>query len=194
MGHAMVQQATLPRMALTATMYRLKVELSDTDRGVYESLDLRLAQHPSEALSYLVTRALAYCLCYEEGIAWSHGLSHADEPALWVKTPDDRTTVWIEIGNPAPDRLHRASKNCPRVVIFTHHDPALLVKEVARATVHRVEHIEVFALDRMLVDDLGARLERNTRWELTRAGGQLYVTVQAKTLEGTLTPVSLTPA
>jgi len=181
-------------MALTATMYRLKVELSDADRGVYEALDLRLAQHPSETLGYLVTRVLAYCLCYEEGITWSHGLSHADEPAIWVKTADGRTTAWIEIGNPAPDRLHRASKSCPRVMIFTHHDPALLVKEIARATVHRLEHIEAFALDRQLIEELGPRLERNTRWELTRSGGQLYVTVDGKTFEGTLTPISLTAA
>ena len=33
-------------MGTGATMYRLKIELSDVDRGVYESLDLRLARHP----------------------------------------------------------------------------------------------------------------------------------------------------
>src|SRR5512139_3598354 len=117
-------------MALTATMHRLKVQLSDADRGVYEALDLRLAQHPSETSSYLVTRALAYCLCHEEGIEWSHGLSHVDEPALWVKTPDGRITSWIEVGLPGAERLHRASKAAAKVVVFTHHDPAPMVREV----------------------------------------------------------------
>ena len=37
----------------------------------------------SETASYLITRLLAYCLCYEEGIEFSHGLSHAEEPAVW---------------------------------------------------------------------------------------------------------------
>ncbi len=174
-------------------MFRLKVELADSDRGVYESLDLRLAQHPSETMAYLVTRTIAYCLCYEEGIVWSHGLSHADEPALWVKSADGRTTAWIEIGTPGAERLHRASKSCPRVIIYTHHDPALLVREVGRETIHRLDQIEAYALDRPLIEELGQRLERNTRWELTRSGGQLYVTVGGKSFEGALTPIALTP-
>lgn len=179
-------------MALTATVYRLKIELSDADRGVYEALDLRLAQHPSETSAYLVTRAIAYALCYEEGIAFSHGLSHADEPAVWVKSPDGRTLAWIEIGTPAAERLHRASKNCSRVMIFTHHDPALLVREVQRESIHRLEHIEAFAVDRTLVEAVAEKLERNMHWSLTRSGGQLYITVAGQSLEGSITPIALT--
>ena len=68
-------------MALGATIYRVEIALSDVDRGLYESLDLRLAQHPSESLRYLVTRMLAYALSYEEGIRFSKGgLSSTDEP------------------------------------------------------------------------------------------------------------------
>ncbi|HVR96035.1 MAG TPA: YaeQ family protein, partial [Thermoanaerobaculia bacterium] len=32
-------------MALTSTIYNLEIELADVDRGVYETLDLRVAQH-----------------------------------------------------------------------------------------------------------------------------------------------------
>jgi hypothetical protein len=39
-------------VALGATIHRLKLQLSDTDRTVYETLDLRLAQHPSETAPY----------------------------------------------------------------------------------------------------------------------------------------------
>ena len=46
-------------MALTATMHHIEVALSDVDRGVYEALDLRVAQHPSESMRYLLTRTLA---------------------------------------------------------------------------------------------------------------------------------------
>lgn len=180
-------------MALTATMYRLKVQLSDSDRGVYEELDLRLAQHPSETESYLVTRALAYCLYYEEGIAFSRGLSTVDEPAVWVRSLDGRLLCWIEVGTPSGERLHRASKACPRVVVFTHHDPALLQREVQRTSVHRLEHIEAYAPARSLIEALAARLTRNMQWELSRAGGQLYVTVAGETFEGALAQVVLTP-
>lgn len=178
-------------MALGSTVHRIKVQLSDTDRGVYEALDLRLAQHPSETPSYLVTRLLAYCLSYEEGIAFSHGLSNVDEPAVWVKTPDGRTTSWIEIGTPSAERLHKASKACARVLVFTHHDPQLLFKEARRMPIHRSEHIEVFVPEPSLVEALTGKLGRNASWELVRSGGQLYVNVDGKTVEGALRQLPL---
>ena len=62
-------------MAQSSTIYVFTVRLADADRGVYETLNLRLAQHPSESPEYLVTRLLAYCLEYGEGNAFSRGLS-----------------------------------------------------------------------------------------------------------------------
>ena len=180
-------------MALGSTVHRIKVQLSDTDRGIYEALDLRLAQHPSETATYLVTRLLAYCLCYEEGIAFSHGLSHTGEPAVWIKTPDGRLSAWIEVGTPSAERLHKASKACPRVIVFTHNDPQLLVKECHRLPIHRIEHIEMHAPELALVESLATRLGRNVQWELVRSGGQLYVTSEGVTLEGALTPITLVP-
>src|SRR4051794_20310646 len=75
------------KVALASTVYHLEIDLSDVDRAVYEKLDLRLARHPSESMHYLLARAIAYCLFYEEGIAFSRGLSTNDEPAVWVKDP-----------------------------------------------------------------------------------------------------------
>jgi uncharacterized protein YaeQ len=38
-----------------------------------------------ESAEYLVTRLLAYCLEYQEGIAFSKGLSEPEEPAIVVR-------------------------------------------------------------------------------------------------------------
>ena len=62
-------------MALGATIYTFDIELADSDRAVYETLNLRVAQHPSETPDYLITRVLAYCLEFSEGIGFSKGLS-----------------------------------------------------------------------------------------------------------------------
>ena len=72
-------------MALTSTIHRFQIQLSDVDRGVYESLDLRVAQHPSESAQRMLARVLAYALRHEEGIDFGRGLSTVEEPALWVK-------------------------------------------------------------------------------------------------------------
>ena len=51
----------------TATIYTFEIQLADVDRGVYESLSLRVARQPSETEEYLLTRVLAYCLEYARG-------------------------------------------------------------------------------------------------------------------------------
>src|ERR687897_347998 len=78
--------ADAAHMALGATVYTLDIDLSDSDRSVYETVSLRVARHPSESDDYLVTRILAYCLEYTEGIAFSKGgLSDPDEPPIAIR-------------------------------------------------------------------------------------------------------------
>jgi uncharacterized protein YaeQ len=163
-------------MALSATVYHLQVDVSDVERDVYEALDLRVARHPSETMRYLLTRVIAYCLCYEEGIAFTKGLSNAEEPALWIKNMQGNVRAWIEIGTPSAERLHKASKACPRVVVFTHNDPDLLKKAARTRAIHRAESIEVFALDGAFLDSLDAATDRNAKWTLVHSEGVLYVT------------------
>src|SRR5688572_32959971 len=117
-------------MALNATIYSLEIRLSDVDRGVYEVLAFKAAQHPSETDDYLVTRVLAYCLEYREGIAFSKGLAEPDEPAIVVRDLTGTIQVWIEIGSPSGDRLHKASKATPRVVVYTYKDATQLVRQL----------------------------------------------------------------
>jgi uncharacterized protein YaeQ len=179
-------------MALTATLHRWQVTLSDVDRQVYETLDLRLAQHPSETMRFLVTRTLAYCLSYEDGIAFSKGgLSEAEEPPVSVVDPTGVRTAWIDVGAPSAERLHRASKATPRVSIFTHIDLVQLRREAASRTIHRVGEIAVFLLEPALIDAVEARVDRNTKLELVRSDGRLYVTIDGATLDGGIDRASL---
>ena len=179
-------------MALQATVYHFQIELSDVERGVYEALDLRLGRHPSESMPYLLTRTIAYALLYEEGIAFSKGgLSSSDEPPITIRDLQGNLRAWVEIGTPSAERLHKASKAAPRVVVFTQHDPRLLVKEASTRAIHKVERIEVYALEPAFLDELGALTDRNARWTLTRNDGVLYVTVGDKTVSAPLTTHSL---
>ena len=176
-------------MALTATIYTFEVALSDVDRGVYESLTFKAAQHPSETDEFLIARVLAYCLEYREGIAFSRGLADPDEPPITVRDLTGAMQVWVDIGNPDAARLHKASKSTPRVVIYTHKDPARLVRQMDSERIHRREAIEIRALDPGLIDELVRRLDRRMKLDLSVTDGHLYVTIGGETLEGTNTLV-----
>jgi len=179
-------------MALPSTIYRLKIALSDVDRGVYETLDLRLARHPSETLRYLLTRTLAYCLSYEDGIAFSKGgLSSAEEPPVAVYDPTGRLRAWIDVGAPSAERLHKASKASERLTIFTSTDPGLLQREAAAKGVFGAADIPIFHLDPAFLDALEPLVDRKTSLEVLHTNGHLYVTVGAATLETALTRTAL---
>ena len=179
-------------MALTATVHHVQVTLSDVDRAVYEKLDLRLARHPSESARYLLTRLLAYCLSYEEGIAFSKGgLSSAEEPPIVVRDPTGILVRWIDIGAPSAERLHKAAKAARHVALFTHVEPRLLQQEAATRPIHRREEIEVWRFEPAFLDGLEAVLGRSAIIEVVRNEGKLYITVDGAVKEGGITRVSL---
>jgi uncharacterized protein YaeQ len=179
-------------MALTATMYRLEIALSDVDRGVYESIELRLARHPSETLRWMLTRTLAYCLSYEEGIAFSKGgVSSTDEPAISIRDATGLMLAWIDVGAPSAERLHKAAKAARRVAVYTWVELEQLRREAASRPIHKVESIEVERFEPAFLDALEAKIERNTALELVRSEGHLYVTIRGEQIDGTIVRASL---
>ncbi len=173
-------------MAQTATMRRFEVALSDADRGVYETLDLRVAQHPSESERYLVARVLARALEHADGVEFSRGLAAGEEPALWQHDLRGDLQAWIEIGNPTTERLHRASKTGARVVIYTWKAAEELARAIADAKVHRADAIAIHVLDPALLDAVVATLDRNNHWALSISGGSLYLDAGGRSFEGAL--------
>jgi uncharacterized protein YaeQ len=180
-------------MALSSTMYVFTVRLADADRAVYETLALRVAQHPSETSEYLIARVLAYCLEYAEGIAFSKGLSDPEEPAILVRDLTGVLQTWIEVGMPEAARLHKASKAARRVVVYTHRDVEPWLARLAGERIHRAEVLEIYAVDRELVAGLVSRLERRMEFDLSVSERTLYVTLGNTTLSGTVEVRRLTP-
>lgn len=182
------------RALLASVLHRFEIALADVDRGEYADLDLRVARHPSEDEPYLLTRVLAFALEHKEGLAFSKGLAEADEPALWVKAPDGRVVEWIEVGAPAPDRLHRASKLAGRVVVWCHRRPDLLQQKCAKEKVHKAESITVVKVPTELLDALGRKLDRNNKWDLSRHEGRVTIVVGGEVVEAAIEAMPLAPA
>jgi uncharacterized protein YaeQ len=178
-------------VALTATIHVFTIDLADSDRGVYEALELRVARHPSESAEYLITRVLAYCLEYAEGIEFSRGIADPDHPAIAIRDLTGALEVWIDVGSPDAARLHRASKAARRVVVFTHKDAGQLRRNLEGERIHRAEALEIYAVDRALVGALAARLERRMDLSIAAGGGELHVSLGADTLTGAVSRLTL---
>ena len=181
-------------MALTATIYNLDIELADIDRGVYETLALRIARQPSETAEYMLTRVLAYCLEYTEGITLTEGVASGDEPAVLVRDLTGRVTAWIEVGMPDASRVHKGSKRAGRVAVYTHRDPRQLLALWAGERIHNGHEIPVYAFDRTLIEELASRLERRSSLSLSVTERELYLELDGRTFSTTITEHRLTAA
>jgi uncharacterized protein YaeQ len=173
-------------MALGATVYAFKIELADSDRGVYVPLDLRVARHPSETEDHLLTRVVAYCLEYTEGISLSNGLSEPDRPAISVRDLTGALRAWIDVGAPEAARLHRAAKLAPRVAVYTHKNAEQLVARLRTEKIHRAEALELYVVDRDWLAALASRLARRMEFALTVADRHVYLSLGAETLTCTV--------
>lgn len=180
-------------MALSATIYQFDVALAHVDRGVYEDLSFKVAMHPSESMEYMLSRMLAYCLEYEEGLAFGKGIGQDDEPPLWAKDYTGVVTLWIEVGLPDADRLHRASKASPSVALYTHRDLPILRHNLVGRQIHRAEEIRLYALDARILRRLAEKIDRRTRFELSVTEGQAFLTIGGETLEFELVAQPLLP-
>lgn len=173
-------------------LYRFQIELSDIDRGVYESLDFRVAQHPSETHPYMLSRVLAYCLVYQEGLEFTPGgLGDPDVPALRKLGSYNSIDLWIEIGNPSGRKLHKATKAAKNVMVFTYKNPEVLLMEIENNEVHRANEIQISAFEVKFLELLGDRLEKNNRWALFVQQGQLNFTIGDSTFTSEMKNISV---
>ena len=106
-------------MALKPVIYKLSLNLSDLNRQVYQDFNLTIALHPSETYERMVARILAFALNASDQLTFTKGLSTVEEPDLWQKSLDGQTQLWIELGEPAVDRVKKASRIADRVKVYS---------------------------------------------------------------------------
>ena len=173
-------------MALTATIYRWQVSVSNVDRGVYEALDLRLACHPSENLRYLITRALGYCRTKGHRLQQRRHFVHRRAAHLDCATRPGFCWHGSTSARRGRSIFHKATEAAPRC---PYSPPRTSTLRKGAGAIHKAASIQVFSHRAGLVAALEARAERNLSFELTE--GHLYVTVGSETLTGSIEQTQL---
>ena len=181
-------------MALTATIYNFSTQLADIDRGVYETLDLRMARQPSETVEYMLMRFLAYCLEYTDGIAFTEGVAAGDEPAVVVRDLTGRLTAWIEVGAPDAERLHRGSKLAERTAVYTHRPIRIVMGELTGKKIHRAAEIPIYAFEPSFVAAVAETIDRRVDIALSITERELYLDLGGRTFTTTVVEHRLEPS
>lgn len=162
-------------MALKPTIYKAQVELADSDHHRYQSLSLTMARHPSETLERLAARLLAFCLNAESGLAFTRGLSTADEPDLWRHGDNGEIEHWIEVGQPEESRLRKACGRARRVSVYTFGKSGPTWWKLNGEAIAALPRCTVWQLGWHETEAIAALLERTVNLNVSIVGGVVYL-------------------
>ncbi|TXS96669.1 YaeQ family protein [Parahaliea maris] len=162
-------------MALKPTIYKVQLQLADSDRSVYEDHNLTLARHPSETEERLAARVLSFGLFAAPGLNFTKGLSTTDEPDLWQHSDSGEIEHWVELGQPEPARLRKACGISRKVSVVAYGKSADTWWNLNREAMESLPHLQVLQLAWPEVQAAAALLTRNCSLSLSIAGGTLYL-------------------
>ncbi len=162
-------------MAQPSTTYKVDLNLTDLDRGVYATSRLTIARHPSETEERMTVRLLAYALWYSEELSFGRGLSDVDEPALWEKSLDGRVLHWIEVGLPDADRLTWCSRRTERTSLLAYGSLRVWQSKVVDAA-KMLKNVNIAAVPQEALENLAKDMPRAINWAVMISEGTIYVT------------------
>ena len=165
-------------MALKPTIYKLRISLSDLNRDYYDTLNLTLAQHPSETIERMMVRVLAYCINAQEHLAFSKGLSDVDEPDIWARTLDGQITLWIDVGEPSVDRIKKVCRQADEVKIYCFNSKADVWWHQAQAKIKPLK-VSVYQFGWESIQALAALVQRTMDMSVSITGDSAYVATEA---------------
>lgn len=177
-------------MALSATIFRASLQISDMDRGYYHEHALTIARHPSETDERMMVRLLAFSLHASEALAFGKGLSADDEPDLWEKDLTGAIRSWIDVGQPDEKRIKKACGRADRVYVYSYGAQAPRVWwDKIGSGLERARNLTVIKLPAE-TRELAALASRNMRLtcniqdqQIWFANDEASVTIQPETLK-----------
>ena len=165
-------------MAVKPTIYKCKIALSDLNRNYYDSLNLTIAQHPSETLERMMVRVLVFCINAQEHLEFTKGLSAVDEPELWVRTLDGQLSLWIDVGEPTVDRVKKATRLAPSVKIYSFNSKSDVWWDQGRAQFNAL-NASIFQFEWKSIQSLAALVQRTMDLSVIITGDSAYVATES---------------
>ena len=164
-------------MAIKPTIYKLRISLSDLNRNYYDTLNLTLAQHPSETLERMMARVLAYCINAQEGLVFTKGLSDIEEPDIWVRTLDEQTSLWVEVGEPSFDRVKKATRLADKVSIYSFNSKSDVWWKQLENKAQQL-NVSIFKFDWEAIKELTAFVQRTMDISISITGDSAYIATE----------------
>lgn len=169
-------------MALKATVYKANIELADMDRNYYDSLQLTLAQHPSETAQRFMVRLICYVLNAHQDLQFGKGISDEDEAALWQINYSDEIALWIELGQIDEKRIKKACNKAQHVKLYCYGSSAETWWSQSQAALKKYSKLSVEQFSQSTTDALAKLLSKTMEFQCSIQDGQLWLSCDGESL------------
>jgi len=172
-------------VAAKPTIYKLRIDLSDLDQDHYDSLNLTLAQHPSETIERMMVRVLAYCFNAKEDLGFGKGLSDTDEADLCSQTLHGSLALWIDVGEPGVERIKKATRRANLTKVYSFNSKSTIWWE-RESSQFALLPVAIFRFQWLEVQALAKLIDRTADLSISIAGDSAYVATAQGECELTL--------
>jgi uncharacterized protein YaeQ len=170
-------------MALSSTIFKVNLQISDLDRQYYNDHQLTLARHPSETDERMMVRLLAFVLHADENLAFTKGLCADDEPALWQRDLTGQIELWIDVGLPDERRVRKACNRAEHVCLYLYGGRAAdLWWQRNVDKLQRFGNLKVFELAESDCENLKGLVQRSMQFQCTIQDGEVWLNCADQTL------------
>tara|TARA_R110002072_G_scaffold105615_5_gene230941 strand:- start:89 stop:625 length:537 start_codon:yes stop_codon:yes gene_type:complete len=163
-------------MALSSTIFKVQLDLSDLNKNHYNSYKLTLARHPSENDQRMMLRLLAFALFADEQLSFTKGISTVEEPDLWIKNYSGEIELWIDLGLPDEKRIRQAHSSAKKVVIFAYGDRSLATwRQQLDASIKRFPSLKIFHIADDDLKQLASLADKNMQLHCSIQDDEVFI-------------------
>ncbi|NRA19950.1 MAG: YaeQ family protein [Oceanospirillaceae bacterium] len=162
-------------MALKPTLYKIDLQLVDTNRDVYDNCKFTLTQHPSETQARMMVRLIVFALNYHRDLQFTKGLSSQDEPDMWQISPSLQIESWIEVGQASPERMRKGISRAPKVLLYAYGSETDVWWQKAAAAYKALPHIEVYRFEHKQINELVAIVTKKIQLTVSISETEIYI-------------------
>jgi len=170
-------------MAIKATIYKAKLDISDCDRNYFHHHELTISCHPSETEQRMMVRLLAFSLFASVHLSFTRGLCADDEPELWAKNLSGEIELWISLGQIEEKQLRKSLGRSKKVVIFTYAgQKSSLWWQKNQSHYSQLKNLHILNIKPEDVDAMQSVVSRNMNLQITIQEGIIWLSDPSQTI------------
>jgi uncharacterized protein YaeQ len=170
-------------MALSSTIYKADLQISNMDSHYYQDHHLTIAKHPSETEERLMVRLVTFALFAHEALCFGNGLSNKDEPDLWLKDLTGNIDLWIDVGMPDERQIRKACGLARQVVVVLYGgNRAELWWKQNQSLLIKKRNLKIISLADETTKKLESICSRKMQFNCTIEDGQLWLINDSATI------------